>query len=291
MMTYLKQLLLPSGAAEAGFLAERHLNLGLPSYPFTLFPAKGLEVLDFAPTTILYGGNGSGKSTLLNILAEKAGVARHSPFNSGDFFPTYVEMCSLAGSAPAGSRILTSDDVFEYLLHSRSLNDGMLARKNALFAEYLDRRNGDLPFTGLADYDKWKEGFDAKRKSASQFIRERLSTTPVLRSNGESAIGFFAEHIRERAVYILDEPENSLSVSLQKELAAYLYDSARWADCQLIIATHSPILLALEGARIYDLDSCPVQIRPWTQLENVRSWYDFFRQHADELERKDTSAR
>ncbi len=290
MKTYLRQVILPSESAELSFLDRRRLNLGLSSYPFGLFPAKGLQVLDLAPVTILYGGNGSGKSTLLNVIAEKAKVSRHSPFNSGDLFPDYVDLCTLGGSAPPGSRILTSDDVFEYLLHSRSLNNGMLERKNELFAEYLDRRNSALPFTGLADYDRWKEGYDAKRKTASRFIRERLSKAPPLRSNGESAVGFFSEHIRQDALYILDEPENSLSVELQKELADYLYNSARWADCQLIIATHSPVLLAMEGARVFDLDSFPVRVRPWWELDNVRSWYAFFLEHAGELERESAGA-
>ena len=45
---------------------------------------------------------------------------------------------------------------------------------------------------------------------------------------------------------------------------------------QFIIATHSPFLLAMEGARIYDLDSNPVEIRNWWELENVRIYWDFF---------------
>ena len=75
-------------------------------------------------------------------------------------------------------------------------------------------------------------------------------------------------------------------MELQKELAEYLYSSARWAGCQLIIATHSPILLALDGAVVYDLDRFPICTRPWTELENVRSWYAFFRDHAAELEQE-----
>lgn len=286
MKAYLTQLTLPSEDAEFDFLEDQRLNMGLSPYPFKLFPMKELRTVSLSPITILYGGNGSGKSTLLNIIAEKAGVIRHSPFSSGDFFPAYVERCTLQGSAPPGSQILTSDDVFEYLLHSRNLNNGMLDRKDSLLSEYLDRRNSSLRFTGMADYDQWKEGYDTKRKTASRFIRERLSTTPKLGSNGESAVSYFAEHIKENAVYILDEPENSLSIKMQTEVAEYLYSSARWGGCQLIIATHSPILLALDGAQVYDLDSFPIRVRPWTELENVRSWYEFFRNHAAELERE-----
>ena len=50
-----------------------------------------------------------------------------------------------------------------------------------------------------------------------------------------------------------------------------------------MISTHSPFLLALEGARIYDLDQTPAQLRRWTQLDNVRTYHDFFRAHEQEF--------
>lgn len=49
--------------------------------------------------------------------------------------------------------------------------------------------------------------------------------------------------------------------------------------CQLVIATHSPFLLSLPGARVYDLDSRPAAVRPWTELENMRAYYQFFKEH------------
>ena len=50
--------------------------------------------------------------------------------------------------------------------------------------------------------------------------------------------------------------------------------------CQFIIATHSPFLLSMRGAKIYDLDADPVQTSRWTQLPAVRAYYDFFHRHA-----------
>ena len=58
-----------------------------------------------------------------------------------------------------------------------------------------------------------------------------------------------------------------------------LEDYAKNCGCQFIIATHSPFLLAMEGARIYDLDADPVEVRNWWELDNVRIYYDFFREH------------
>ena len=102
-------------------------------------------------------------------------------------------------------------------------------------------------------------------------------------SNGESAFSYFTNEIKEDALYLLDEPENSLSPRLQRELADFLMDSARFYGCQFVISTHSPFLLALKGAKIYDLDAVPVETKKWTELENVRIWHDFFSEHEKEF--------
>ena len=52
-------------------------------------------------------------------------------------------------------------------------------------------------------------------------------------SNGESAMKYFVDHISENALYLLDEPENSLSIALQQELCKYIEDSARFLDVNL----------------------------------------------------------
>ncbi|EJX01194.1 aaa ATPase [gut metagenome] len=94
-------------------------------------------------------------------------------------------------------------------------------------------------------------------------------------SNGESALRYFMDQIRENALYLLDEPENSLSIQFQQQLADFLIESTRFFGCQFIIATHSPILLAMPDVLIYDLDSIPVSTKNWTELDNVRLFFNF----------------
>jgi predicted ATPase len=103
-------------------------------------------------------------------------------------------------------------------------------------------------------------------------------------SNGESAFLYFSEKIKEDGLYLLDEPENSLSPERQQELVRFIEDSARFFGCQFVIATHSPFLLAVRNARIYDMDEEPVDVKRWTQLPNVRAYYDFFKKHKEEFE-------
>lgn len=94
-------------------------------------------------------------------------------------------------------------------------------------------------------------------------------------SNGESALIYFTDKIKESGLYLLDEPENSLSPDKQQELLQFLEDSVRFYNCQFVISTHSPFLLSMRGAKIYDPDEEPVDVRKWTQLGNVRAFYDF----------------
>lgn len=93
----------------------------------------------------------------------------------------------------------------------------------------------------------------------------------------------FTEKVTENALFLLDEPENSLSPAKQQELVKFIEDSARFFGCQFVIATHSPFVLAIRGAKIYDLDEEPVDVKRWTELENVRAYYDFFKKHASEF--------
>ena len=95
---------------------------------------------------------------------------------------------------------------------------------------------------------------------------------------------FFTDKIGEGGLYLLDEPENSLSPENQVKLAQFIEDSTRFYDCQFVIATHSPFLLALKGARVYDLDADPAAIRKWTELPNVRAYYEFFKANAAAFE-------
>lgn len=254
-------------------------------YPFQILSKCGLERIDFEQVTILYGGNGSGKTTALNVIAEKTGIQRDSVYNRSNFYTDYVEMChmQLESEIPPDSRIITSDDVFDYMLNIRNLNEGIDQKREELFGEYLDVKYSQFQMRSLADYEQLKKVNLSRRKTQSRFVRGRLMDNVREYSNGESAFKYFTEKIGENGLYILDEPENSLSPKRQIELRKFIEDSARYFGCQFIISTHSPFLLAMAGAKIYDLDTKPVDVKHWTELENVRTYFDFFKAHMDEF--------
>lgn len=291
-MLYLERFSLPAESAEWGFLQnsfENKRTCYTSRYPFGFFPPKQLRELTFQPITILCGGNGSGKTTLLNLIGETLTLERGAAFNRSAFFSDYLQLCR-AETGPAftrevrsRSRVITSDDVFDFLLDLRSLNEGIDVRRRELLAEYVRYRHSSMQLQSLSDLDALRKVVDAQRKTASRFVREQVINDIPEQSNGESAFLFFTREIGDKALYLLDEPENSLSAKLQLQLREFLEEAVRFYGCQLVIATHSPFLLSLREAKIYDLDRVPAAPCSWTELENVRTFFEFFQAHQQEF--------
>jgi predicted ATPase len=284
-MVYLNFFTFPNDDREFDFFMEIKRTCYDSFYPFKILSGHGLERIDFEPVTILYGGNGSGKSTALNVIAEKTGINRDSIYNKSNFYPDYVNMCEmyLETDIPENSRIITSDDVFDYMLNISNLNEGIDQKREKLFEEYLEAKYSQFQMKSIEDYEQLKKVNTARSKTQSRFVRNELIDNVREYSNGESAFRYFIEKIGENGLYILDEPENSLSPKRQMELMSFIEDSARFLGCQFIISTHSPFLLAMRGAKIYDLDENPVDVKKWIELENVRTYYDFFKTHENEF--------
>lgn len=285
-MIYLSHFSFPDIEREYSFLMGIKRTCYDSFYPFQVLSKHGLRMLDFEPITILYGGNGSGKTTALNVIAQKVGAARESVYNRSNFFEDYLKMCDFdtGERAPGKSRIITSDDVFDFVLNLRYLNDGISVKREELFEEYLENKYAHFQMKSLEDYEQLKKVHMARRKTQSKYVRNNLMDNVREHSNGESAFLYFQEKIQDNGLYLLDEPENSLSPLRQQELGKFLEDSSRFFGCQFIISTHSPFLLSMPGAKIYDMDEEIVDVKRWTQLAGVRTYFDFFKKHENEFE-------
>ncbi len=275
----------PDAEREYDFIFRQKRTCYDSWYPFQILSGHQFRMIDFEPVTILYGGNGSGKTTALNVIAEKLGLKRASLYNRTSFFEDYLEMCEyrLSGPVPEKSAVITSDDVFDFMLNLRTINAGIDRRREELFEDYLDNKYGHFQMRSLDDYEQLKKVNTARRSSQSGYVRKNLVNNVREHSNGESALLYFEEKIEENGLYLLDEPENSLSPEKQLELQKFLEDSARFFGCQFVIATHSPFLLSMRGAKIYDLDEEIVDVKKWSELANVRVYYDFFRKHENDF--------
>lgn len=289
-MIYLKSFTFPTEEQESPILDYVMTKWHNTVYPFKIASGVLLETLEFAPVTILYGSNGSGKTTLLNVMAQKLGVERATPFNTSTFFGDYLGLCTYEARGegiPSGSRIITSDDVFDFVLNKRIVNSGIDSRRKQLIAEYLELKeqdNGRFRYHGDDDLQKLAKLVAMRNNTLSMFVKKNVGLNIREKSNGESAIRYFFDNITENALYLLDEPENSLAPLRQQELVQYLEEAVRFYNCQFIIASHSPFVLAMCEAKVYDLDIRPVEVKRWHELEGIRFYYDFFKKHEDKFE-------
>lgn len=283
-MIYLKNFKLPNNEMESNIRDPRQIYNG-NYYPLGLFSSKELTNIDFENITIFYGTNGSGKTTLLNVISNKLNASRNNGINKGTNFDNYVSVCKfeMENNKPAEIKVVSSDDVFDYLLDIRSINNHINRRKDILGEEWIKNKYTSSDYS-INDYEKIKASYDARHQTQSAYIRNRLSNNLVEQSNGESALMFWEREIKENAIYLLDEPENSLSADNQLKLKQFIEDSARFYNCQFIISTHSPFLLNLLEAKIYNLDQTPVSIQKWSELPNMKLYYEFFKERKDEFE-------
>lgn len=283
-MIYLKRFELLDDDNEFDALQQEKKRIFNNVYPFGIFPNRGLKKINFEPITIFYGGNGSGKSTILNLIAEALKAERKSDFDKGTYFDLYTKHCKyeLSFEKYEEIKIITSDDVFDYLLDIRSINANVNRRKELLGEEYLNAKFDTK--NSFDSYEELKKRSDSRRMTMSKFVRTRLTNNNIIeQSNGESALAFWEREIKDNSIYILDEPENSLSAENQIKIKQFIEDSVRFYNCQFIISTHSPFILSLIGAKIYDLDSLPVTDKQWTELENIKTYYNFFKEYEDKF--------
>ena len=94
-------------------------------------------------------------------------------------------------------------------------------------------------------------------------------------SHGQSIMTFFRNRYRIEGLYFLDEPETALSPKTQLELLELLENMGRAGHAQFIVATHSPIIMACPGARIYDFDRPPIRPVEYKKTEHFRVFKTF----------------
>lgn len=257
-MRYIESFMLPKDG-------PRNTNL----YPYNVFARKYGEFLIFDRITMLYGDNGSGKSTVLRMLAHRLGVRGGSlPASSSGrgYFPRFVAACGLEQSAPipSNSRFIKSEDI---LYEIKKID-----QEEVLQEGYRYNR---------ACMGQTKMQWEREQNAASYQTRMEIMRFAQERySNGQTALQIFDEFLHPHALYLIDEPEVSLSPENQLVLAKRILDLARLEDCQFVIATHSPFFWGTLDARVYDLGREVWEPCVWSQLDSMRLYEHFFRERA-----------
>ena len=205
-------------------------------FPFDVPAVAAVEDLRLdAHVTLLAGDNGTGKSTLVEAIATAIGFADEG----GEL--------ERSGELPAVPRAALGGAV-EPVLSATKPRNGYFLRAESFFniASFVDSGDifapdqslyGDVPLHG--------------------------------QSHGESFLALAANRFGADGFYVLDEPEAALSVSGSLALLTVVVRAAR-AGAQFVIATHSPILLAIPDARVYELGPTGFAQREYDDLDAVR---------------------
>jgi predicted ATPase len=231
-------------------------------FPLSLPLIRDLDGLAFTtPVTFLVGENGSGKSTLLEGIAAGIGavaVGGHDLQRD----PSLAAARRLAAgflfarSRHARTRLfLRAEDVFGFT-NRVATNMEELQRDTDELAEMLPQGYGRLIATNA---------LAAQRGVMSASYGDN----PDGRSHGETFLALLRRRLVSNGLYLLDEPETPLSPGRVLALMVLLADRVE-QGCQFIIATHSPILMALPGATILLAEDGRLVQTAWGDLDHVR---------------------
>jgi predicted ATPase len=245
---FLKSISLSPGASRrAGF-------------PFSLPLVQRFKSIELSsPVTFFVGENGSGKSTLLEGVAAATGL----PVVGGQSVQKdeSMEAARSLGKAlklawsPRTHKgfFLRAEDFFNF---SRSLRAD--SRELEAMAEDFSGRGAGLG---------WKMAAGTARGQREEF-RRLYGDDLDARSHGESFLKLFQSRLAPGGLYLLDEPEAPLSPQRQVAFLAMLMEAA--SHSQFVIATHSPILMALPGAALLSFDEGAIREEKYGDLEHVR---------------------
>jgi predicted ATPase len=229
-----------TGAFLRSVMLKRDEVPSFDRYPFSIPSIRDLHTLDLHPhVTFLVGENGVGKSTLIEAIAVAAGF--NAEGGSKNFsFSTHENVSEL-------------HEALRLIRGPLREKDGYFLRAESLYnvASEIERLGSDLV-----------------RSYGGRSLHEQ--------SHGESFMALALNRFRGQGLYILDEPEAALAPSRQLAMLVLIDRLVKEGGSQLVIATHSPILMAYPDATIYHL-SGEGGIEPiaYEETEHFRVTRDF----------------
>ncbi len=249
----------PAGAETAGF-------------PLDVPAIRSLEPIEFGgPVVLFVGENGTGKSTLLEALAIETGlptVGRQAAASDPTLEPQRRLARHLRLSWSKRTHrgfFLRAEDFFGFAHRLREQQAEHRSELTRIDAEYAD----------ASDYARTLAAGPHRGSLAE--IESRYGENPDARSHGESFIELFRARLVPGGLYLLDEPEAALSPQSQLAFLAMMKDAVD-EDSQFVVATHSPVLMAIPGVRILSFDHTPPAWVSFEDVEHVTLMRDFLQQ-------------
>jgi predicted ATPase len=212
------------------------------AYPFCLpFLSHDFELSFERAITIIVGENGTGKSTLLEGIAVLAG---------------YDEAGGGKGYMPVD--------------HSMAIEDMGGKLSDALRASWLPKITHGWFFRA--------ESFFSVARYLDVAAIESLKVPPdfLSHSHGEGFLRFFEERCQQQGIFIFDEPESALSPSRQIEFLKLMRRMEDIGHCQIIMATHAPMLMAYPNATLLRLTKYGLEPTTVESTDHYRTMREFF---------------
>ena len=230
-------------------------------HPFTLPLFASFDRLDFdVPVTFLIGDNGCGKSTLLEIIA----AGHRLPSLGRQAVEDHPLMTSARAALPS-FRFARSTAIRHGFFFRADDATGFLQSVQEATREH-EEIASELARSVPGDWGR--ERAVGMARAQSEALRQRYGADPFARSHGELYLDLFRARITKAGLYLMDEPETPLSPTNVIALIAMIQDAVS-RGAQFIVATHSPILMALPEARILDFNQSPPAPVDWNDVEHV----------------------
>ncbi|WP_139958887.1 AAA family ATPase [Flavicella sediminum] len=227
------------------YLSKIHLHTERRHpYPFDVPAIKHAKHIDVSnKITFLIGENGCGKSTLLETVACRLQLPHMDGVGYGkkcfDAAKSLLPYLDLEWSIERSvGFFFRSEDFGDYLNSVHRLDMNL---QNQM---------------GLDDHDVPRHIIQQMKDSANyqlHQVRKNYGQELDTFSHGEAYMHIMNEMVNQRGIYLLDEPEASLSPSKQQAFIYFLQNHLRLYNSQFIIATHSPMLMAYPDATLYEI--------------------------------------
>lgn len=215
-------------------------------YPFNLEIFRNTNSLDLgSPVTIFTGENGTGKSTLLEAICKK---------------------CSIY--------------IWQGEHRQNCKNNPYEKRMNeTINIEWID---GPVPGSFFTSdvFKHFSELLDEWAVSSPDLFEYFGGKSLLTQSHGQGIISFFRARYKIKGLYIMDEPETALSPASQIELVKVLKEMTIKGHAQFILATHSPILMACPGAKLFNFDNDSITETQYHKTEHYKIYKSFMEDHS-----------
>ncbi len=231
-------------------------------YPFNIECLRNTKELDFNnKITILVGDNGSGKSTLLKTIAYYNNSINVSKEKMESSYYNRVkelsEKMKISYSVKTRSGFFFSGEEFiTYINNLKEMKENLETDLEEMQEEF---KNKSEYVRALA--------FGPVRKELNA-LSSKYDGELRFKSHGEGFLTFFKSRMHQKGIYLLDEPETPLSATNQYQLLVLITDLVKNGS-QVIIATHSPILMALKDATIYNFSEKSIKKIKYDDIESV----------------------